>query len=324
MKSMCSMVLVQSSCAHFALLNGGNSSPKTSASIIRILTAFGRSKRMLLSVTVWCFESSVVSLDSSTLQFNESFTAFWALWFTSFWCFPGPAYLYRPGSRGIGWCANDWPAEPVTITAGLREKINGLLWTLSDLRLLLPFFAQGLFAHVSLVANLQPPIASGHVTTEHSIRIEDCSKCTSELMLDCRAVTTSIWIAPRHNWAISQDRRKCTPCGVNLLHTLQLILDGRAITTTIWIALRYHRAIFQDRGKCSPCGLNLLHAYQLALDCRAVTTMVWMAPCYNSVAAAAPQCKGPMSGCQLWLFHTPCKLVASLQPCSLKGFQRIS
>jgi hypothetical protein len=36
-------------------------------------------------------------------------------------------------------------------------------------------------------------------------------------ILDCRAVTTIAFLAPSHNRTVCKNRRKCTPCGMNLL-----------------------------------------------------------------------------------------------------------
>ena len=94
---------------------------------------------------------------------------------------------------------------------------------------------------------------------------------TLQPILDCRAVTATMWIAPGDNRAIVHDGSKCIVCGLNLLHTLQLILDCRAVTALAWTAPGDNRVISQDGSKCIACGLNLLHTLQLILDRRAVT-----------------------------------------------------
>ena len=50
-------------------------------------------------------------------------------------------------------------------------------------------------------------------------------------------VTTILWTAPCHNWAIFKDRSKCTSCGLNLLDTPQLIADCKAVVRMAWFAL---------------------------------------------------------------------------------------
>ena len=70
--------------------------------------------------------------------------------------------------------------------------------------------------------DIKDPIGLSHEPTGLSLH----------LILYRTAVTTRFWIAPCNNGAIFQDRSKCTPRGVKLLHTLQLVLDCRAVTAT--------------------------------------------------------------------------------------------
>ena len=118
---------------------------------------------------------------------------------------------------------------------------------------------------------------------------QDRTECTTrcclnllhncELILDCRAVSTILSIAPCNDGTIFQDRSKrTTRCCMNLLHTCQLILDCRAVSTIMSIAPCNDGTIFQDPSKWIPCGLNLVHTLQLILDCRAVTTTTCSAP----------------------------------------------
>ena len=57
------------------------------------------------------------------------------------------------------------------------------------------------------------------------------------------AVTTRIWIAPRHNAAICQNGSKSEACGMNLLDISQLIPYSSAVTAKGWIAPRDNAAI---------------------------------------------------------------------------------
>ena len=81
-----------------------------------------------------------------------------------------------------------------------------------------------------------------------------------ELVLDRGGVTTIVWMAPRNNRFVCQERSKRTRCGFKLLHRLtpQLLLHLRCVNAVVWIAAKC--------GKCAIRGLNLQYTPQLILD----------------------------------------------------------
>ena len=67
-----------------------------------------------------------------------------------------------------------------------------------------------------------------------------------KLILDLRAVTTTVWKATCHYGSICWNRSKGTVCATNLLHVPQLILDAGAFATTDWIAPGHYGSICQN------------------------------------------------------------------------------
>ena len=86
---------------------------------------------------------------------------------------------------------------------------------------------------------------------------------TPKLIVNCRAVTTILWMTPTNNRSIHQDGSKCNPCSLNFLHIPELILNCRAVTAILWITPTNNRSIHQDGSECTKCGLNLLRIPEL-------------------------------------------------------------
>ena len=80
-----------------------------------------------------------------------------------------------------------------------------------------------------------------------------------ELILDAAAVPATEAIAPRHHWAISQDRRKGPRGAGDLLNLAQLPLDCGAVATAVSRTPRDHTAIRQDRCKGAVGSTDLGH-----------------------------------------------------------------
>ena len=98
------------------------------------------------------------------------------------------------------------------------------------------------------------------------------------MMLDFGAVSTKIWVTPRHHRSICQDCSKCSCSSLNPLYTPELLLDFRAIATKFSITPRHQWSICKDGGeRCSRC-LKPLHIPESILDFRWVTTKPWMTP----------------------------------------------
>ena len=150
---------------------------------------------------------------------------------------------------------------------------------------------------------------SASTPCDHRSICKDCSECIRtnyglnllhplQLILHSRTVTTGS-AAPRHNAAICQNRSKCTPIGLKLLHTPQLMLDFGAVNTRSGIAPCNDRTIFQEGGKCILSAPHLLDTPELMLDSRAVTSIPPIAAGDNPVTSSAPQGKGLLCCLQL-------------------------
>ena len=103
----------------------------------------------------------------------------------------------------------------------------------------------------------------------------------AELILNSRAVTTTISIAPCHNSSVRRYCSKSMVWGIYLLNTLELMLDCRAVTAKTRVSPCHHGSICQDSSKSTFRGRNLLNIVQLTLDSSAVTAKSWASPCHH-------------------------------------------
>ena len=67
---------------------------------------------------------------------------------------------------------------------------------------------------------------------KHSRSLDHLDLQTQELILDCRAVTTFVRIAPCDHRSICSDGSESLSSSVHLLNVCELMLDSGAVTTT--------------------------------------------------------------------------------------------
>ena len=103
----------------------------------------------------------------------------------------------------------------------------------------------------------------------------------AELILNSRAVTTTISIAPCHNSSVRRYCSKSMVWGIYLLNTLELMLDCRAVTAKTRVSPCHHGSICQNSSKSTFRGRNLLNIVQLTLDSSAVAAKSWASPCHH-------------------------------------------
>ena len=119
---------------------------------------------------------------------------------------------------------------------------------------------------------------------------------TRELILNSGLVFAIVWIAPRNDRSVGQDRQQGTTSthGLNLARILELILKCGPVTTNEWmacIAPGNQWSICQNCGKCTVCGLNFLDIPGPIWNFWAVTNTTWMAPGHHgSISQDGSEC----------------------------------
>ena len=131
----------------------------------------------------------------------------------------------------------------------------------------------------SRTAELSPPQGRTTPCYDGSI-FQNCSKGpvsglnllhTSELILNCRTVTTTSSVTPGNDGSIFQNRRKGRTSGLNLLHTLQLISNCWTVTAILCMTPDSDCAMsLTPQGQGTFCCCQMWLKYQ---SCKALSVL---------------------------------------------------
>ena len=116
-----------------------------------------------------------------------------------------------------------------------------------------------------------------------------------QLMLDCRAVTATVWIAPSIQLIRRPGSSQCAVCCLNP--------ESAARPRTDVGLESCHLHCGPTSRPSHPQGSQQMHSLWFG------TCITSLAPGHHRVAPTAPQCKGPCSCCQLRLQHKSSELV---------------